>query len=373
MKVPLFKIISDETELQKTREILVRGTYWANGPEIQEFEENISDFIGSKYCLVFNSGTSALQAVLQAFGVEQKEVIVPSFTFISTANSVLHAGGKPVFADIETETYGLDPKSVIEKISERTKAIMPVHYAGGACKIEEIKEIAQEHDLILIEDAAEAFGALIGNRKLGTFGHAAMFSFAPNKIITTGEGGCIVTDSKEIYEKLKLIRSHGRLETEEYFASILSMDYVTLGYNFRMPTICAAVGLAQLARIDEVIKKRREIANYYNKKLDNINGLKCPVVPENSFHVYQLYSILLEERKKRDLLQQYLYDNGISSKVYFTPAHKSPFYEKELGYSTKLKITEDVSERILTIPLHLLLKKEEMDYVIEKIFNFFNK
>ena len=374
MKIPLFVTYSDEKESQYAKKVLDRGINWANGPEIQEFEQKIGNDIGKKHCIVFNSGTSALHAILSAFNIRKQEVIVPSFTFIATANSVLLAGSRPVFADIEDQTFGLDPESIKEKITSKTKAIIPVHYGGCACKIREIKEIAQDHDLILIEDAAEAMGGKIDSMNIGSFGDAAMFSFAPNKIISTGEGGCLVTDSTEIYEKLKLTRSHGRLETSDYFTSIEYMDYISLGYNFRMPTICAAVGLAQFEKINYVINKRRSIAQHYNEKLSKIDEITCPISQKNRYHVYQLYSILINEgKKKRNELQKYLSENGIYSKVYFDPVHKTHFYEKELKYSIKLEKTEEISEKILTIPIYPSLSNEEIEYITNKIKIFFEK
>jgi len=373
MNIPLFKNYSDEKEIQYTKTVIERGMHWANGPEVTKFEENISQFLGKKYCLTFNSGTSALHAILFSYDIKNKEVIVPSFTFIATANAVIQAGGKPIFADIEEETFGLDPESIKEKITSKTVAILPVHYGGCPCKIKEIKDIAEDHNLILIEDAAESLGAKIKDKLVGTFGDSSIFSFTPTKIISTGEGGMAVTDSKDTFEKLKLIRSHGRLETENYFDSIKSMDYITLGYNFRMPTICAALGLAQLEKIESFIKIRREIAAYYNTKLGRLNHIKCPITPPNYFHIYQMYYFLVHSgREARDKLQKYLKENGISSKVYFEPVHKTYYYEKILKYSIKLDKTEELSDKVLSIPIFPALKQEERDYIIEKIINFFS-
>lgn len=372
--IPLFKNYADEREIEYVTKVIKRGMYWANGPEIFDFERKLADFIGVKYCLVFNSGTSALYAVLLAYDIERKEVIVPSFTFIATANAVLHAGGKPVFADIEKETFGLDPKDVKARISPDTKGIIPVHYGGCACRIEELRRIAEDNNLILIEDAAESLGAKIGGKMGGSFGEASMFSFTPTKIISTGEGGAVVTDSRDIFEKLKLIRSHGRLETEDYFTSTDYMDYVTLGYNFRMPTICAAQGLAQLEKIDELITRRREKAAIYNEELEDLDDIRIPVEPEGFFHIYQMYSILVQDgRKTRDGLQSYLKSKGIMTKVYFNPVHKTSFYSRELGYKVKLDTTEEMAARALTLPLYPELTKTEIGYVAKEIRKYFTK
>ncbi len=207
-KIPLFKIYWDDDDIEMVKQTIQRGVNWAAGPDIEKFERMLSEYIGRKYTVVFSSGTSALHAVLLAYGIGQgDEVIVPSFTFIATANAPLFVGAKPVFADIEETTYGLNPDNVRRKITAKTKAIIPVHYGGSPClMIKGLEEVAREHNLVLIEDAAESFEAKLNGKKVGTFGHSAMFSLCQTKVFTTGEGGFIVTDSQDIYEKLKMIR-----------------------------------------------------------------------------------------------------------------------------------------------------------------------
>lgn len=335
MKIPLFKIFWDSEDINAIKSVIKNGMYWTNGVKSKEFEEKIAEYIGTKYSVVFNSGTSALHAALMAHNIKTgDEVIVPSFTFIATANAPLFVGAKPVFADIERITLGLDPEDVKHRITSNTRAIIPVHYGGSPCLIKELKEIAEDHNLILIEDAAESLGARIGNKKVGTFGESAIFSFCQNKIITTGDGGAVVTDSKEIYEKLKLIRSHGRLENVDYFSSWKYADYVTLGYNYRMPEILAALGIAQLNKIDRLIEMRRKNAQYLNKKLSNLKGVHLPKPVEDCyFHVYQMYTIVLEgDENLRDGLAKHLLKKNITTKVYFYPVHKTHFYKNVLNY-----------------------------------------
>jgi dTDP-4-amino-4,6-dideoxygalactose transaminase len=271
---------------------------------------------------------------------------------------------KPVFADIEEETYGLDSEDVKEKITNKTKAIIPIHYGGCPCKIRELREVADDHNLILIEDAAESLGAEIKGKKVGSFGDAAMLSFCANKVITTGEGGCMVTNSKEIYEKSKLIRSHGRLETENYFSSAEYMDYVTLGYNFRMSNITAALGISQLKKVNKIIEMRRDNAAYINKKLSKIESVTIPNPSKDFFHVYQMYTIRV---RRRDDLMKYLIENGIMTKVYFQPAHQTEFFMAALGYKNRLKVTEHVSKEVLTLPMYPALTRNEIDYITDKI------
>ncbi|MCR4393758.1 MAG: DegT/DnrJ/EryC1/StrS family aminotransferase [Dehalococcoidales bacterium] len=373
-RIPLFNIYWDEEDLAQVSRVIRRGTYWTCGPDVTAFENSISRYLGCRYCVAFNSGTSALHAALLACGIGPgDEVIVPSFTFIATANAPLFVGARPVFADIEDSTYGLDPEDVRRKITPRTRAILPIHYAGCPCKIYEILEIAREHNLLLIEDAAEAFGAKVQDRMIGTFGDAAIFSFCQNKIITTGEGGAVVTDNHTIYEKLKLIRSHGRLDRSDYFSSD-NFDYVSLGYNFRLPDIAAALGISQLNKVDQLIEMRRANAKYLNNRLSSLEMITIPAPPDSFFHVYQMYSISIKgDQKLRDSLITYLGENGISCKVNFHPVHLTSYYRQNFGYSSgELPVTESVSARILTLPMFPGLSREDMDYTCEHIKIFFN-
>lgn len=370
-KIPLFKIYWDEEDIKNVTEVIKRGSYWATGPEIQEFEDKISDYVGTKYVVTFNSGTSALHAILLAYEIKQDdEIIVPSFTFISTANAPLFVGAKPVFAEIEDKTYGLDPDDVKERITPNTKAIIPIHYGGCSCLINELKEIAEDHNLLLIEDAAESLGAKIKDKKVGTFGDSAMLSFCQNKVITTGEGGAIVTDSKEIYEKLKLIRSHGRLETQDYFSSTGYIDYVTVGYNFRMPTMTATLGLSQIKKIDKVIQMRQHKAEYMTKKISKNKRITLPSPPPDYFHIYQMYAMRINNNLRDDLMK-YLSEKGIMAKVYFPPIHLTHFYRNEFGYKGgELPITEKISDQVLSLPMYPTLMEKEINYIAEEIDNF---
>jgi len=370
-KIPLFKIYWDNDDVKSVTGAIKKGMYWAVGPNIEKFEKRIAEYIGTRYAVVFNSGTSALHAALLAYGIQRgDEVIVPSFTFIATANAPLFVGAKPVFADIEERTFGLDPEDVKEKITRKSRAIIPVHYGGCPCLIRELKEIAEDHHLILIEDAAESFGARIHDKKVGTFGDSAMLSFCQNKIITTGDGGVTVTNSKETCEKMKLIRSHGRLETQDYFSSTEYIDYVTLGYNFRMPNIMAALGISQLRKVDKIIEMRRKNAKYMTEGLKQVKEIATPSTPKDCHHVYQMYTIRVDANSRDDLMK-YLANNGIMTKVYFSPVHLTDFYRNELKYEYKLPVTEEVSSRVVTLPMFPTLTMEEMEYMIKKMKGFY--
>lgn len=373
-KIPLFKIYWDEEDIRMVTDAIQRGMFWAIGPNIERFEQALSEYVGTKYAVVFNSGTSALHAALLAGGVgEGDEVIVPSFTFIATANAPLFVGAKPVFADIEEKTFGLDPEDVVGKITARTKAIIPIHYGGCPCLIHELKQVAEKHNLLLIEDAAESLGATVNGKKVGTFGDCAILSFCANKVITTGEGGAVITSSAETCEKLKLIRSHGRAGNSNYFASTEYADYVTLGYNFRMSDITAALGIAQIRKIDKIIEMRRENAERLSLNLSQIPQIEILSPLERFFHVYQLYTIRVKEgHERRDTLLAYLTQRGIMTRVYFSPVHLTYFYKSNLGYNCQLPVTERLSQQVLTLPMYPSLTEDEIDYITDEVATFFS-
>jgi perosamine synthetase len=371
MKIPLFKIYWDEDDVQAVDEVIRSGMYWTTGPKSKDFERLIAEYLGRKYAVVFNSGTSALHAAVLAHRIRTGEVIVPSFTFIATSNSLLMGGIKPVFADIEEKTFGLNPTDVEEAITKKTKAIIPVHYGGCPCLIRELREIAEDHKILLIEDAAESFGAKIGKERVGSFGDSAMISFCQNKVVTTGEGGAVATDSQNIYERLKLVRSHGRLESMDYFSTWKEMDYVVLGYNYRMSDITAALGISQLKKIDKLVHMRRRNAARLTEALERVKSIILPKPPEGYYHIYQMYTVRMKEaREARDKLASHLGERGISAKVYFYPIHLTHFYKNVLKYRCKLPVTEKVSQQVLSLPIYPSVTTKEIDYIIEEISSF---
>lgn len=372
-KIPLFKIYWDEDDIAAVGKAISRGASWAIGPEVAQFEEKLAEYLKVKYCLTFNSGTSALHAALLAYDIgPEDEVIVPSFTFIASANAALFVGARPVFADIEEKTCGLDPEDVARKITPRTKAILPIHYGGCPCMIADLKQVAQNHNLLLIEDAAEAMGAGINGTKVGSIGDAAILSFCQNKTMTTGEGGAIATNSPKVYEKLKLIRSHGRSEDTDYFSSGEDIDYVALGYNFRMSNITAALGLAQLKKLDSMVEMRRRNAKLLNQKLSQIKGVITPEPPSGLYHVYQMYTIRVRD-SLRDGLRQHLATGGIMSKVFFHPVHKTHFYRNELKYDCSLPVTAGVSAQVLSLPIYPTLSEEEINMITGHIADYLSR
>ena len=370
-KIPLYKIFTDRDDNKAVNKVLQRGMDWAIGHEIAEFEKKIANYIGTKYCVAFNSGTSAGHAALLAININSGEVIVPSFTFISTANWPLMVNAKPKFVDIEEENFGLSPERVKVEITKNTKAIIPIHYGGRPCKIIEINRIARNKKITLIEDCAEALGAKIKGVSVGTFGQMSIFSFAPNKILTTGEGGAICTDSRKIFEKLQLIRSHGRKVNENYFKTSQLPNYISIGYNWRMSSMTAALGLSQFDKLDRIIQLRRRHARFYVLKLKKINEIKLPDEPKDHLHVYQLFTIQLKNNLIRNELQKFLASRGIMTKVFFEPIHLSKFYRKS-GFGKKsLPNTEKISQTVLSLPIFPGLKSEEIRYICDSTQEFF--
>ena len=373
--IPLYKIYSDDEDVKLISKVIKRGRDWAIGPEIDEFENDIKNYVGTDYCVALNSGTSALHATLLAYGLGNgDEIIVPSFSFISTANSVLFVNGKPKFADIEEETFGLSPNSISNTINSKTKAIIPMDYGGLSCKITEISEVAKKNNLILIEDAAECLGSTVKGSKVGSQSDSAIFSFCGNKVLTTGEGGAVVTNSKKIYEKIKLIRSHGRQDSNNYFQNPSKSQYLSLGYNWRMSSLTAALGISQLNKLDKIIKMRQKNAKQLISKLARFKEISILDPPSGYEHIYQMFTIKLNSKKIRDGLHTFLNKKRIFTKVYFFPIHLTEFYKKNFPNSGKsLSNTEKLSNQLLTLPLYPNMTSEEKQYLIESISEFFEK
>ncbi len=375
MSMPLFRIFWDDEDLRSLENVLRSGKEWAIGPQVGMFENKLSQYLCVPHVKAFNSGGSALHALLLAHQIKKgEEVIVPSFTFIATAFAPCYVGARPIFCDIEEECFGLDPVAVEKVISKKTKAILPIHYGGFPCKIKELRELADDYDLLLIEDAAESLGTIVDGKKIASFGDSAILSFCQNKVITTGEGGASVTGDDDVAERLDLIRSYGRANNEKYFTSGGSAEYVKLGYNWRMSSFAAALGAAQLSKIEKIIGMRRERAARLSDLLRRIPGILVMPEPGGSRSVFQMFSIKIAEGKEaRDGLQAALQKKGITSKVYFDPVHKAKFF-KEAGFGkVQLPVTEKVSGQVLTLPFYVDMTDTEMDYLVHQIREYFDK
>jgi dTDP-4-amino-4,6-dideoxygalactose transaminase len=377
LKIPLYKAFTDANDVRRVASVVRRGMNWAIGPEVAEFEREVASYVGRKHAVSFNSGTSALHATMMALKVKQgDEVVVPSFTFIATANAALFVGASPVFADIERVTYGLDPESVGKVITRKTRAVVPTHIGGIVCRYAgELERLGRERKLLVVEDACEALGATAKGRKGGTYGDASVLSFCANKLISTGEGGMVLTDRKDVYERLKLVASHGRSDKVPYFTSSFPPDYVQLGYNWRVSSMTAALGISQMRKLDRAIQLRRQVARALTSRFSRMDGIEPPGEPQGYLHTYQMYTVKVRAgRSVRDGLNGHLSSRGITSKVYFDPIHRSRFYKGILrGRIPRLPVTDWVSARVLTIPVYPRMSRKEVDYVADSVEEYFAK
>lgn len=360
--IPLSKPNLDAEELNAVKEVLDSG-WVAHGPKNEQFEKDFASYIGVEHAITLNSCTSALQLAIQGEKLNG-EIILPSFTFVASANAIITAGCKPIFADIDYDTCCIDPNKIKPLINDRTVGIMPVHFAGQSCDMKQIMEIAEENDLKIIEDSAEAIGSEHYGKKTGTFG-VGCFSFWATKNITTGEGGMLTTSSDEVAESVRALKAHGIPTTtwhRERERRPWLRDAVMAGYNFRMSDILAAIGVVQLKKLDKMNEARRKHAAYLNKHLD-FEEVELPVETEGNKHVYQMYTIKVNVDRS-DFVSG-LRKRGIGATVHFDPpVHLQAFYR---NLKIKLPVTENVSESIVTLPMYPQLTIEELDKIVSAI------
>ncbi|WP_342508887.1 UDP-4-amino-4,6-dideoxy-N-acetyl-beta-L-altrosamine transaminase [Sporosarcina sp. FSL K6-2383] len=346
----------DEEDIAAVVETL-RSPFLTQGPKVEEFEQEVADYVGAKYAVAFSNGTTALHGACYAAGIgDGDEVITTPITFVATSNAVLYCGGTPVFADIDEQTYNIDPLEIEKKITSKTKAIMPVDFTGQPVDLDAIMEIASRHNLIVIEDGAHSLGATYKGRKIGSQADMTMFSFHPVKPITTGEGGIITTNSEVFYEKLKLFRSHGisktpyAIEQGDWY-----YEMTDLGNNYRMCDIQAALGVSQMHKIDGFIERRREIVALYNEKLAAIPGIILPKQLEETKSGWHLYMIQLDSQvfnKSRKEIFTEMREQNIGVHVHYIPVYWQPYY-RELGYEKGLcPVAEQWYEQALTLPIY---------------------
>ncbi|BDG45786.1 UDP-4-amino-4,6-dideoxy-N-acetyl-beta-L-altrosamine transaminase [Parageobacillus sp. KH3-4] len=351
---------------------VLKSPFLTQGPKIQEFERKVADYVGAKYAVAFSNGTAALHGACFAAGIgEGDEVITTPITFAATSNAVLYCGGKPVFADIDERTYNIDPKEIRKHITPNTKAIIPVDFTGQPADMDAIMEIASEHGLVVIEDGAHSLGAEYKGRKVGTLAHMTMFSFHPVKPVTTAEGGVIVTDSEEYYEKLKRFRSHGiikhnlsRDEGPWYY------EMVDLGYNYRMTDLQAALGISQMDKLDRFIERRREIASMYSEAFKTMDSVILPMQLEGTQSGWHLYMLQLKldklKRSRREIFESLRAEN-IGVHVHYIPVYWHPYYQK-LGYRKGIcPKAERWYEQALTLPIFPKMTDEDVNDVIKAV------
>lgn len=377
--LPYGKQQIDEIDIQEVVKVL-KSDFITQGPKINEFEEELSKYCGSKYAVAFNSGTSALHGAYFAHGLQKdNEMITSPNTFVATSNAALYLDTKPVFMDIEKETGNIDVSKVKEYITDKTNLIVPVHYSGNPVDLKELYEIAEECDIKIIEDAAHAIGGEYYGEKIGNSRYSEMtiFSFHPVKHITTGEGGAVLTNNLDYYEKLLMFRSHGI--TKNNFINETDGDWYYemhhLGFNYRITDIQAVLGLSQLKKIDQFIKRRREIVNYYENAFEDNRFFNTIIEKKHCKSAFHLYPILLKNEykaKKKEIFLK-LRDQGLGIQVHYIPVYLQPYYQK-LGYKkNSCPVSEDFYHREISIPMYPAMSDEDADYVIEKIFKVFKE
>jgi perosamine synthetase len=361
--IPLAKPYITEDDKNAVLEVL-NTRFLSLGPKLPEFERVMADYAGRRYAVAVNSGTSALHLAIKALGIGKgDEVITTPFSFIASANCILYEGAKPVFVDIEEDTFNIDPTKIESAITERTKAILPVDVFGYPCRWDEIISLANRYNLKIIEDSCEALGSEYKGRKCGSFGDISTFAFYPNKQITTGEGGIILTDEEEIYKLCKSWRNQGRGESDEW------LTFDRLGYNYRIDELSCALGISQMKRIEEILRKREEVAGYYKELLGAVEEIQLPKeLPypgRVSFFVYVIRIV----KGNRDEIMRRLNERGIQCKPYFyPPIHLQPFYRKLFGYKEgDFPVTEKISREALAIPFYTEMSFEEAKIVANAI------
>jgi len=350
---------------------VMKTRFLSIGPRVVEFEKRIGSFAGTKYAVAVNSGTSALHLIIRGMGIGEGDVVITTpFSFIASSNCILFERGRPLFVDIEENTLNLNADKVEEKLEsmsreelEKVKALLVVDAFGQPADWDRFKEIGKKYNLKLIEDSAEALGAEYKGKRAGSLGEVGVFAFYPNKQISTGEGGILVTDDEELARLARSMRNQGRGESGEW------LDHERLGYNFRMDELSAALGCSQMDRIEEILEKRAKVAGMYGEKLREVEEAQVPYI---ALYVSRMswfvYVVRLERGINRNKIIKYLNEEGVQCKPYFTPIHLQPFYRKMFSYKEgDFPITEDVTGRTIALPFFNNLKEEQIDYVVEKL------
>jgi len=360
----------DDEDIAAVAEVL-KSDWITQGSKVAEFERRVAEYCGAGYAVAVANGTAALHAACAVAGIsEGDEAITTPITFSATANAVVYCGGRPVFADVQEDTLNIDPEEIRSRLSAKTKAILPVDFTGHPVEMDEIKSIAEERNLIVIEDAAHALGAKYKGRRVGTLSDMTVLSFHPVKLITTGEGGMVLTDSREFYQKLRIFREHG-IVREGLDKGAWYYEVRDLGYNFRLTDFQCVLGLSQMDKLDRFIRRRREIAARYDQAFAEIEEIVTPLERENVQAVYHIYVIQLKtERLKADRREIFeaLRAENIGVNVHYVPVHLHPYYRRELGCKEgDYPKAERYYERALTLPLFPGMSDEDVGYVIEAV------
>lgn len=340
----------------------VKGTFLGPGPYVEKFEKEFAKYVGTKDAVAVNSGTSAMLLPLAALNIKDgDEVITTPYTFAATSNVIVLNRAKPVFVDIEPDTFNLDPKKIEKAITPKTKAIMPIDYAGQSSESVEINEIAQKHNLVVIEDGAPALGAVHKNRKVGSISTVTGFSFGPDKNMNTGEGGMIATNDTDLAETCRILRKNGA--EKRYY-------HTYIGWNAKMQDPSAALGLSQLKRIESIIEIKNKLAKQYTELLKKVKGITTPVVRSYNRHTFMLYPILARDNQQREKIRLALDKNGIETRINFPPVHLQPVYRKLLDTKEGMfPVSEEMANRTLGLPIFLKITPEQQETIVDIITN----
>jgi UDP-4-amino-4,6-dideoxy-N-acetyl-beta-L-altrosamine transaminase len=367
----------EEDDIEEVVKVL-RSDFITQGPMVERFEKALAKYVGAKYCVVFSSGTAALHGAYFAAGLAHgDEFITTPNTFAATSNAGLYLGARPIFVDIESDTGNIDPNLIEQKITPKTKLVTAVDYSGHPADIDAIRDIAKDHDLIFIEDAAHALGAEYKGKKVGSFADMTIFSFHPVKIITTGEGGAVCTNNEKFYEKLVIFRQHGITKDSGKFLNPPDGDWYyemqELGYNYRLTDIQCALGLSQLKKIDRFLKERRKIAKRYMDDFVDVKLFELPVEKEYAKSSWHLFPIKLRDYSKKAEIFRELRENGILVQVHYIPVYWHPYYQR-LGYSKGLcPKAEEFYKKELSIPVFPGLSEEEIAYIEDTLLKVVQK
>ena len=369
MYIPYGRQYVDDEDIEEVVKVL-KSDFLTTGPVITEFEKKVADYVGAKYAVAVSNGTAALHAACYAANIKEgDEVITTPITFAASSNCVLYCGAVPVFADIDPKTYNIDPEDIERKITDRTKAIIAVHFTGQPCEMERIHEIADRHGLIVIEDAAHALGAIYEGKKVGSLSEMTTFSFHPVKHITTGEGGMILTNQRELYERLKLFRAHGITREEQLLRKNDGPWYyeqLELGYNYRITDIQCALGISQMKKLPYFLKRRKEIAKKYQEAFADCKNIRLPYQKPGCENAWHLYIIRVKGGKRKEVFEQ-LREAGIGVNVHYIPVYKHPYYQEHGYEGIRCPNAEQYYEEAISLPIYPALKEAEQQYVIEKI------
>jgi len=366
--IPYGKQFIDKNDINEVLKVM-KSNFITQGPKVQEFEKALDKYSGSKYAVVVSNGTVALYLAYLALDLKKgDEVITPPNTFVATTNMLLAVGAKPVFCDIREDTYNIDESKIEKLITSKTKAIVPVHFAGQSCEMEKINRLAKKYKLKVVEDACHALGAKYRDSKVGSckYSDMAVFSFHPVKPITTGEGGAILTNDKKYYEKLVHLRSHG--VTKDKKGKNVMTD---LGYNYRITDIQAALGVSQLKKLNWFTKKRQQVVKWYKQELKEINGIIIPRELPKNHSSWHLYIIRTKKASDRDKLNAYLKEKGVGVNFHYPAVYSHPYYRKNGYKNVSLKIMEEYQKTCITLPCYVTLRKDEIKYITKTIKDFY--